>query len=412
MRHRTHLAFLGLGHFFDHYALLILPTAVLAIHREWGLSYGEALALGILGQVALAAATLPAGWLGDRFGGRRLMTVFFVGLGAALVGTACVSGPLGLTIGLAAVGLFAAIYHPVATALLVEATGGSGRALAANGVYGNLGVAAAAVGTATLIGWLDWRAAFAVPGVVLLALGTAYGIGFARTRPGEPPRPAAVPAAEPASDVDARLLVLLIAAIALSGGLVFAGITVTLPRLLEVRLGEGIDLPTVGLIVSILFAVAAFAQLPTGRFLDRAGAGRVLPVLAAGQAVALVAVFLVSGPWVVPIAGFLVVLVFAEIPVTAWLVARAVPGAWHGRAYAVQFLLSLGVGVVALPAIALLDDHGGGPGAVFLALCPAAVVIFLCGLALPAHRPPGRPVPDMATDGISGGAAPSRLNLR
>ena len=397
MRQRIHLAFLGLGHFFDHYALLILPTAVLAIHRDWGLSYGEALALGTLGQFALAAATLPAGWLGDRFGGRRLMTVFFIGLGAALIGTACVSGPVGLTIGLAAVGLFAAIYHPVATALLVEATGGSGRALAANGVYGNLGVAAAAVGTAALIDWLDWRAAFAVPGVVLLALGVAYSFGFVRGERHLAPTPAVAASPKPALDVDSRLLILLIAAIALSGGLIFAGITVTLPRLLEVRLGDGVDLSTVGLIVSALFAVAAFAQLPTGRFLDRAGAGRVLPVLAAGQVGALVAVSLVSDPWVVPIAGFLVILVFAEIPVTAWLVARAVPGAWHGRAYAIQFLLSLGVGVVALPAIALLDDHGGGPGAVFLALCPAAAVVFVCGLALPPHRPAARPTPEMAS---------------
>ena len=397
MRSRIHLVFLGLGHFFDHYALLILPTAVLAIHRDWGLSYGEALALGTLGQFALAAATLPAGWLGDRFGGRRLMTVFFIGLGAALVGTACVSGPVGLTIGLAAVGLFAAIYHPVATALLVDATGGSGRALAANGVYGNLGVAAAAVGTAALIDWLDWRAAFAVPGVVLLVLGAAYGCGFARTEYHPRPSPAVAAPPGPTLHVDARLLILLIAAIALSGGLIFAGITVTLPRLLEVRLGDGVDLSTIGLIVSALFAVAAFAQLPTGRFLDRVGAGRVLPVLAAGQAGALVAVSLVSDSWVVPIAGFLVILVFAEIPVTAWLVARAVPGAWHGRAYAIQFLLSLGVGVVALPAIALLDDHGGGPGTVFLALCPAAAVVFFCGLALPSHRAVGRPASEMVT---------------
>src|SRR6201988_2224576 len=66
MAARLPLLFLNLAHFCTHYFMLIFPTAVLAIHREWGLPYGEALALGTATFVAVAIGTLPAGWLGDR----------------------------------------------------------------------------------------------------------------------------------------------------------------------------------------------------------------------------------------------------------------------------------------------------------------------------------------------------------
>ena len=49
-----------------------------------------------------------------------------------------------------ALGLFAAIYHPVGTAMIVEAATQRGRTLAFNGVCGNLGVSLAAGITAAL----------------------------------------------------------------------------------------------------------------------------------------------------------------------------------------------------------------------------------------------------------------------
>ena len=56
-----------------------------------------------------------------------------------------------LAAALAAAGLFAAIYHPIGTAMLVDAAGDKpGRAIGINGVFGNFGVALAPVVTAFL----------------------------------------------------------------------------------------------------------------------------------------------------------------------------------------------------------------------------------------------------------------------
>src|SRR5260370_4456237 len=71
-------------------------------------------------------------------------------------------------------GLFAAIYHPVGMAMLLDVSKARPRTLAFNGVCGNLGVTLAAGISPTLAPWIDWRAAFLVPAAICLAVGIAY----------------------------------------------------------------------------------------------------------------------------------------------------------------------------------------------------------------------------------------------
>jgi len=99
------LWFLNLAHAYDHFFLLIFPTAVLALAPAWQMSYGEALAFGTAAFVTFGAGTLPAGWLGDRWSRGHLMSIFFVGLGLAAILTGLAQGPLGLTLGLGLIAL-------------------------------------------------------------------------------------------------------------------------------------------------------------------------------------------------------------------------------------------------------------------------------------------------------------------
>src|SRR5215510_13583004 len=181
MPRRLPFLFLNVAHFLTHYFLLIFPTAVLAIHREWGAPYGETLSLGTASFVALALGTLPAGWLGDRWRRSHLMVIFFLGLGGASIVAGFATGAPMLALGLALVGLFAAIYHPVAIAAVVQLAAGSGRAIAVNGVWGNMGFAGAAVATGALTQAFGWRMAFIVPGAVAVALGIAGALFLGRS---------------------------------------------------------------------------------------------------------------------------------------------------------------------------------------------------------------------------------------
>jgi MFS family permease len=330
MSRRLPFLFLNVAHFLTHYFLLIFPTAVLAIHREWGAPYGETLSLGTAAFVALALGTLPAGWLGDRWRRSHLIVIFFLGLGGASILAGFAAGPLTLAASLALIGLFAAIYHPVAIAAVVQLAEGSGRAIAINGVWGNMGFAGAALVTGMLTEAFGWRTAFVVPGAVALLLGVAAAILIGRSldvvRAG-----AKQPAASSADRQRAALRVFVFVAVsAIFGGLVFNGITVALPKLFEEQLGSWSgDIARVGVLTALAFAVAAFAQLPVGALLDRHGAKPVVVTILVLQVPLLVLVGQAFGPAALPVAIAALLLVFGEIPVTDWLLGRYVAGPWN-----------------------------------------------------------------------------------
>jgi MFS family permease len=381
------LLFLNLAHAYDHFFLLIFPTAVLALAPAWGMSYGEALAFGAAAFVTFGLGTLPVGWLGDRWSRTQLMTIFFVGLGASAILIGLAPGPVTLVIGLALLGLFASIYHPVGTALVVQSAGGSGRALGINGVFGNLGVAAAGLVTGGIAEYLGWRMAFILPGVVAVLTGllfVRYG------RPAAEQGGAARPATKPKVALDAGAQVRMFAVIGIAslfGGIVFHGTTIALPKIFELRLADVVgDLATIGLLVSCVFAVAAIAQIVIGHLLDRVGARPLLPAVALLQALCLIAAIDLWGWGMLLVALPMMLFVFGEIPIASWLVGRYVAASWQSRVFALQYVLSLGVSALVVPLIAILYEATGGFAALFATMAAAAGVVALAAVLLPRAR--------------------------
>jgi len=381
------LLFLNLAHAYDHFFLLIFPTAVLALGPAWGMSYGEALAFGTAAFVTFGLGTLPVGWLGDRWSRTHLMTIFFVGLGASSILTGLAQGPLTLVLGLGLLGLFASIYHPVGTALVVQSADRAGRALGINGVFGNLGVAAAGLVTGAIAQFIGWRAAFVLPGVIAILTGLLFA------RYGRPAADggAARPATKPKVALDAGGQVRMFAVIGIAslfGGIVFHGTTIALPKIFELRLADVVDsLATIGLLVSCVFAIAAVAQIVIGHLLDRIGARPLLPAVALLQALCLVAAIDLWGWGMLVIALPMMLFVFGEIPIASWLVGRYVAAGWQSRVFALQYVLSLGVSALVVPMIAVLYEATGGFAAFFMVLAAAAAVVAAAALMLPRVRP-------------------------
>ena len=183
MRERLHFLLLNLGHLLDHLFMLVFATvAALALTREWGLSYAELIPYATPGFVAFGAFAIPAGWLADRWSREGMMVLFFIGIGLASIATALASSPLQIGAGLFAIGVFAAIYHPVGIGLVLDSPKKTGMRVAVNGVWGNMGVAIAALLTGFMIDTQGWRAAFVWPGVVSVALGIVYWQWIYRSR--------------------------------------------------------------------------------------------------------------------------------------------------------------------------------------------------------------------------------------
>ena len=162
-RDRAYFLFLNIGHFLDHLFMLVFATvAALALHREWGLGYGELLAYATPGFFAFGVCALPAGWLADKWSRDGMMCVFFIGIGLTAIATSLAATPFQIGIGLFVIGMFAAIYHPVGLAIVTVKWKNTGMRIAANGVWGNLGVASAALITGYFIDNGGWRMAFAI----------------------------------------------------------------------------------------------------------------------------------------------------------------------------------------------------------------------------------------------------------
>lgn len=292
-----------------------------------------------------------------------------------------------MTIGLGALGLFAAIYHPVGLAHVTQIGLRTGRALAVNGVFGNMGLAGAAITTGVIAQYLGWQAAFLLPGVLSILIGVLL---IWRNRA---PKPVAdslntdAKIAVLAYGQDTQRIVFLVVCIsALFGGLIFNVITISLPKFLDERLvSAGADLAWVGASAGAIFAVAAFAQLPVGELLDRIGARPVMLTLLSAQAVLLMFLTQANGWTALFLALLLVTFIFAEIPVTTWLLGHYLDPSVRSRAVSVEYVLSLGIGSAAVPLIAFPYGKGLGFDFQFAGLALSAGAIIAAVLFLPGQ---------------------------
>ncbi len=390
---RMRVWFLNLGHFVDHFCMLIFATAVITMASEFDMSYGALLAVATPGFILFGAAALGAGWLGDRWSRNNMLVVFFIGIGAAIILVGLSTSVTMIGVSLALVGLFAAIYHPVGIAMLVQGAPRLGLRLGVNGIFGNMGVAVAPLATGFLIAAFDWRIAFIVPGIFCIGLGVAFyyfakaGYSVAPTGPKTRKEPVAfMPGWQRVLGV--------VAVMTLVGGLVFNSTTVALPKLFDERLTNVADnLIGFTALAALVYACASFAQLASGLAIDRFA---VKPVLLAtiGLQVLMMPIVAMQTGWPLFAASFVMMLaVFGQIPITDTLITRYTPDAVRGRVFSLKYILNLGVGSMAVPTIWYMHDYGGGFYALFWTLFGCASLVFVAAMTLPYRRHVAEAVP-------------------
>ncbi|HVZ50399.1 MAG TPA: MFS transporter [Pseudolabrys sp.] len=376
---RRSIAFLNLAHGIDHFVLLIYPTVVIGLQAVFGRPYNELIALSSTAFIAFGVFSLPAGWLADRWSRRNMMALFYLGIGASLTVTAFAPNLWGLSVGMFLLGMFAAIYHPVGMAMLIEASKARGRTLAFNGVCGNLGVSLAAGISAGLATWFGWRAAFLAPAVLCFATGALYlwltpdDGHHAKSRKSTP----AVP-------LDAKTMVMLFGlflVIAISSGLVFNVLTIALPKIVDEGLKEAVPLALVGSIATLVLICGALAQLCVGRLVDWLTPHAIFAgVTALGFLGNLWATYATGIPLMVALA-IAIAAIYGQVTVNDMIIARYTADAWRGRVYAVRyFTLFISAGA-AVGLIALLHKNGGF-GMVLGTNALIAFVMFVATLGL------------------------------
>jgi MFS family permease len=376
--------FLNIGHFVDHLAMLIFPVVVVALAREWQEPYAALLPLALGGFIAFGAFALPAGWLADHWSRYKMMAVFFFGIGASLFLTGLAQSAWQIGVGLFVVGMFAAIYHPVGIAMLVAAPEKMGRALGWNGLWGNLGLAAAALVSGALMDWLGWRAAFFIPGVFCILV----GIAFVTLVPD--PGPVKKKSKSIGLHVDratmARIFAIMLIATA-CGGVIFNSTTVAMPKVFDERLAALTQTSFgIGALVALVYTMAAFAQVVMGNLIDRFELRRLMIGVALAQVPLLWLAANLQG-WAMLGAALLMMLaIFGQIPLNDAIVGKYVADEYRARVLSVRYVVSLGVAAIAVPMIALLHKTQGGFSNVFLVLAALASAMLVCSLFFPSRR--------------------------
>ncbi|MGA3307429.1 MAG: MFS transporter [Xanthobacteraceae bacterium] len=395
-RRRLAIGFLNGAHALDHFVILIYPMVVIELGAVYGRSYSELIALGTASFIAFGLFSLPAGWLADRWSRRNMMAAFYVGCGVSLLGAAFAPSLMMLAVALFALGVFAAIYHPVGTAMILENATQRGRSLAFNGVCGNLGVSLAAGVTAALTAALSWRGAFLVPGLICIATGVAYlwlipdATRHATSRSTSPDVALSTPVA--------ATIFALFVVVALSAGLVFNTLSVALPKIVDERVGSNISLVAVGGLTTAVFLCGGLAQIAVGRLVERIQPHILFAAIAVMQFAGVVWAAYATGAMLLVALAFTMAAVYGQITVNDLVIARYTADAWRGRVYAVRYFLTFMVSGAAVSMIAVLYGRGGfglvlgATAIVALGFLVAALLIALLASGVERARLP-QPAP-------------------
>ena len=373
---RRSIAFLNWAHALDHFVLLIYPTVVIGLEVIYQRPYAELIALSTAAFVAFGVFSLPAGWLADRWSRRNMMAAFYIGCGVSLVGVAAAPNLVGLAIALFALGVFAAIYHPVGMPMLLEASKAQGRSIAFNGVCGNLGAALAAGVAAAIASWLGWRAAFLVPALVCIATGIAYVMLVPDDRHHTASRKKTADVV--LSQRAALIMFGLYVVISLAGGLTFNTISIALPKIVDERLGADVPLLWVGSVATAVFMCGAVAQIVVGRLVEWFRPYQLFAVIVALQFLGILWAANSSGLTLILALAVTMAAIYGQVTVGDLVIARYTADAWRGRVYAVRYFLTFVSAGAAVSIIAWLYSRGGFD--LLLMAVAGIAAVFLVGV--------------------------------
>ncbi len=374
---------LNISHFLDHFIMLVFAKAAYDAGRHFGMSYEEIIVYGVSGFVLFGGMAPVAAQMADRYSRSLMMVVYHFGIGiaAVLAGLAQSVWQLGAAIGL--IGVFAAIYHPVGIAMLIKSNRSIGFRLGINGVFGNMGVAAAPLIIGLLLTVGDWRLCFIASGLFCIGYGVVFILALVEeAAPAGKTKSKMATGFAPGWKIALGSMLLSTA----SGGFIFGAMTFVVPRYFEISLPNvSTSVAITGLLASIVYAAASFSQIGVGWLIDRVAPKWVLFSIGVGQVifVALAARFTDYALFFAMLVAMC--FVFGQIPITDTILSRYVPDNWRARVLSVKFMVNLTIGATVLPICGAILQSGYEMAALFSVMSILAVFVVIAGALLPVQ---------------------------
>lgn len=374
---------LNLGHAIDHWVLAIFLYTVSVIAGVWGADWHELTPYAFGASFMFGAGSIVSGKLGDQWGRRGMMILFFIGIGVSCLVVALCQNKWQIGAALTVMGAFASIYHPVGIPMLVQRAEKPGFVIGVNGLVGNLGVAIGSSLSVILATRYGWQMAYIVPGVVSLAAAGLFVAFVPKEQEAPIKRKSKILDMPP--NVMARVFFIMTCA-AVSGSIVFNFTTNSNGEMLKAKLAElAADPWLLSIVLLGVFTVASVAQIAVGWLIDRYPLKTIyLPILLAQIPLFLLAAY--SEGWaLVVVTTLFMVFVFGAIPFTDAMIVRYVDDRMRSRVTGMRLAIGFGVSSLVVAAIGPSVKAAGFPS-LLMSLAGVAACTVLAISFLPSER--------------------------
>ncbi|MBW1837597.1 MAG: MFS transporter [Deltaproteobacteria bacterium] len=349
------------GHFMSHFNMLVFPALLLPLAGRLNMEMTSVLGLSFWMYLLFGITALPWGIAADRWGAKPFLLLFYWGAGLSSLAVALwIDAPVGLSLALAALGLFSGIYHPTGLGLISQEIKRISLGMGYNGIFGNLGLAAAPLITG-MINWL-WgpRAAY-----LFLAGLNLFGLLLMFVLPLSEAKKEREVGSGGGNGLLGAFLILLVAM--MLGGVAYRGSSVIMPAYFELKnlgifqwfssiMGEGLSKNFVATTVtSFIFLVGMLGQYTGGRVAEKYDPRF---CYLAFHIATIPAAFLMAIAIDLPLVVLAMVYFFFLLgmqPIENTLVARFTPRRFHHSAYGAKFVLTFGVGALAIKMIKMIE---------------------------------------------------------
>jgi MFS family permease len=374
---------LNLGHAMDHWVLAIFLYTVSVIAGVWGADWKELTPYAFGASFMFGAGSIISGKLGDQWGRRAMMVLFFAGMGVSSLVIALCQNKWQIGVALTVMGAFASIYHPVGIPMLVQKAEKPGFVIGVNGLVGNLGIALGSSVSVLLATRYGWQMAYVVPGVICLISAVLFAIFVPKEEEAPAKRKSKVLDLPP--HIMARVFFIMTCA-AVSGSIVFNFTTNGNGEMLKARIAELAESPwLLSMALLVIFSVASLMQLVVGALIDRYPLKNIyLPILLCQVPLFLLA-SQVDGWALLIVTTLFMVFVFGAIPFTDAMIVKYIDDRLRSRVTGMRLAIGFGVSSLVVAGIGPSVKEAGFP-VLLMALAGVASVTMIAIAFLPSER--------------------------
>jgi FSR family fosmidomycin resistance protein-like MFS transporter len=358
---------------------------------EFGLSFSQVGLIRTAYTGGMSAFQIPAGFLAERFGERRILALGTAVTALGFVAAGWAGGFAALLLLLLAAGLGSGVQHPLSSSIVSKAYEDRHRrtALGTYNFSGDIGKAGVAAAIGVLAGLVGWRAAGATYGVLGVVAALAIVPLLSRLGAG------AAEVHESGERVatsgwgirDGRGFSAL-CAIGMIDNATRTGFLTFMPFIL---MSKGLGVGGVGLAFALVFAGGATGKFVCGVVADRVGVIRTVVITEAATTALILSVVAAPLPIALAVLIPLGIALNGTSSVLYGTVADLVSSERRSRAYGLYYTVSVGASALAPTVWGVVGDAGGVPLTLSLVALVVLTTIPLCLVLRPAVAAPARP---------------------